>query len=95
MDHYLDLVNKNYKDFPPAKKIIVGSFLASENSQEYEASNCVQISVVKQTAPKKKEEPVDKDKNENIGKWFKRKEISTVVKDDGKAEKYKTVVVIG
>ena len=94
MDHYLDLVNKNYKDFPPEKKIKVGSFLASENNQEYEASNSVQISVVKQTASKKKEEPVDKDKNENIGKWFKKKEISTVVKDDGKAEKDKTVVVI-
>ena len=40
--HYLNLVNKNYKDLPPPeKKIIVGSFLGSENSQESEASNSV------------------------------------------------------
>ena len=94
LDHYLDLVNKNYKDLPPEKKTIVGSFLASENSQESEASNSVQISVVKQNASKKKEEPLGKDKNENMGKWFKKKETSTVVKDDGKAEKDKTIVVI-
>ena len=30
--HYLDLINKNYKDLPPEKEIIVGSFFASENS---------------------------------------------------------------
>ena len=30
----LDLVNKNYKDLPLEKEIKVGSFLASENSQE-------------------------------------------------------------
>ena len=92
--HYLDLVNKNYKDSPPKKEIIVGSFLASENSQESEASNSVQISVVKRTASRKKEEPVSKDKNADIRKWFKKKETSTVVKDDRKAEKDKTVVVI-
>ena len=68
MDHYLDLVNKNYEDLPPEKKTIVGSFIASENSQESEASNSVQISVVKQNASKKKEEPLGKDKNENMGK---------------------------
>ena len=45
--HYLDLVNKNYKDLPPEKEIIVGYFLASENSQECKASNSVQISVFK------------------------------------------------
>ena len=40
--HYLDLANKNYKDLPPEKEIIAGSFLASENSQEFDASNSVQ-----------------------------------------------------
>ena len=92
--HCLDLVNKNYKDLPPEKEIIVGSFLASENSQESEASNSVQISVVKRTASRKKEEPVSKDKNADIRKWFKKKETSAVVKDDRKAEKDKTVVII-
>ena len=43
---------------------------------------------------RKKEEPVSKDKNADIPKWFKKKETSTVVKDDRKAEKDKTVVVI-
>ena len=64
--HYLDLGNKNYKDFPPEKEIIVGSFLASENSQESEASNSAQILVVKRTPLRKKEEPVSKDKNASI-----------------------------
>ena len=64
--HYLNIVNKNYKDFPPEKEIIVGSFLASENSQESEASKPVWISVVKQTASRKKQEPASKDKNANI-----------------------------
>ena len=94
LTHYLDLVNKNYKDIPPEKEIILGSFLASENSQESKASNSVQILVVKRTASRKKEEPVSKDKNTDIWKWFKKKETSTVVKDDRKAEKDKTVVVI-
>ena len=40
--HYLDLANKNYKGLPPEKEIIAGSFLASENSQEFNASNSVQ-----------------------------------------------------
>ena len=53
----------------------------------------VQISAIKQTASRKKEEPVSKDKNADIRKWFKKKETSTVVKDDRKAEKDKTVVV--
>ena len=44
--HNLDLVNKTYKDLPPEKEIIVGSFLASENSQESETNNSVQISAV-------------------------------------------------
>ena len=39
-------------------------------------------------------ELVTKDKNVDIRKWFKEKETSTVVKDDRKAEKDKTVVVI-
>ena len=52
--HYLDLVNKNYKDLPPEKEIIVGSLFASEISQESEASNSVQILVVKRTASRKK-----------------------------------------
>ena len=77
--HYLDLGNKNYKDFPPEKEIIVGSFLASENSQESEASNSVQISVVKRPASRKKEEPVSKYKNADIRKWLKKKETSIVV----------------
>ena len=64
--HYFNIINKNYKDFPPEKEIIVGSFLASENSQESEASNPVWISVVKQTASRKKQEPASKDKNANI-----------------------------
>ena len=93
LTHYLDLVNKNYKDIPPEKEIILGSFLASENSQESKASNSVQILVVKRTASRKKEEPVSKDKNTDIWKWFKKKETSTVVKDDRKAEKDKKVVV--
>ena len=63
---HLDLVNKNYKDIPPEKEIILGSFLASENSQESKASNSVQILVVKRTASRKKEEPVSKDKNTDI-----------------------------
>ena len=91
---YLNLLNQNYKDLPPEKEIIVGSFLASENSQESEASNSVQISVVKRTASRKKEEPVSKDKNADIRKWFKKNETSTVVKDDRKAEKDKRVLVI-
>ena len=33
LSHFLDLVNKNYKDLLPKKEIIVGSFFASENSQ--------------------------------------------------------------
>ena len=66
LTHYLDLVNKNYKDIPPEKEIILGSFLASENSQESKASNSVQILVVKRTASRKKEEPVSKDKNTDI-----------------------------
>ena len=94
MAHYLDFVNKNYKDLPTEKEIIVGSFLALENSQEFKVSNSVQISVIKRTASRKKEEPVSKDKNADIRKWFKKKETSTVVKDDRKAEKDKTVVVI-
>ena len=64
----------------------------SENSQESEASNSVQISVVKRTVSRKKEEPVSKDKDADIGKWFQKKE--TVVKDDRKAEKDKAAVVI-
>ena len=52
--HYLDLVNKNYNDLPPEKEIIVGSLFASEISQESEASNSVQILVVKRTASRKK-----------------------------------------
>ena len=44
--HNLDLVNKTYKDLPPEKEIIVVSFLASENTQESETNNSVQISVV-------------------------------------------------
>ena len=72
--HYLDLVNKNYKYLPPEKDIIVVSFLASENSQESEASNSVQILIVKRTASRKKEEPVSKDKYAGIRKWFKKKE---------------------
>ena len=75
-------------------RVMVGSFLTSENSQESEASKSLQISVVKRTASGKKEEPVSKDKNADIRKWFKKKETSTVVKDDRKAEKDKTVVVI-
>ena len=71
--HYLDLVNKNYKYLPPEKDIIVVSFLASENSQESEASNSVQILIVKRTASRKKEEPVSKDKYAGIRKWFKKK----------------------
>ena len=94
MAHCLDLVNINSKDFPPEKEIIVGSFLASKNSQESEASSSAQISVVKRTASRKKEEPVSKDKNADIRKWFKKKETSIMVKDDRKAEKDKTVVVI-
>ena len=70
MAHYLDLVNKKYKDLPPEKEIIIGSFLASENRQESVASNSVQISVVTRTASRKKEEPVNKDKNTVIQKWF-------------------------
>ena len=92
--HYLDLVNKNYKDLPPEKEIIVGSFFASENSQESEAGNSIQILVVKQTASRKKEEPVSKDKNADTRKWLKKKETSTLVEDDRKAEKDKTVVII-
>ena len=53
--HYLDLVNRNYKDLPPEKEIIVGSFLVSENSQESEVNNSVQILVVKRTASRKKQ----------------------------------------
>ena len=64
--HYFNIINKNYKDFPPEKEIIVGSFLASENSQESEASNSAQILVVKRTPLRKKEEPVSKDKNAGI-----------------------------
>ena len=41
-----------------------------------------------------RKEPVSKEKNVDIRKWFKKKETSTVVKDDRKAEKDKTVVVI-
>ena len=52
--HYLDLVNKNYKYLPPEKEIIVGSLFMSEISQESEASNSVQILVVKRTASRKK-----------------------------------------
>ena len=54
----------------------------------------VQISIVKRTASRKKEEPISKDKNADIQKWFKKKETSILVKGDRKAEKYKTVVVI-
>ena len=72
--HYLDLVNKNYKYLPPEKDTIVVSFLASENSQESETSNSVQILIVKRTALRKKEEPVSKDKYAGIRKWFKKKE---------------------
>ena len=53
--HYLDLVNRNYKDLPPEKEIIVGSFLVSENSQESEVNNSVQILVVKRTSSRKKQ----------------------------------------
>ena len=53
--HYLNLVNRNYKDLPPEKEIIVGSFLVSENSQESEVNNSVQILVVKRTASRKKQ----------------------------------------
>ena len=48
--HNQDLVNMSYKDLPPEKEIIVGSFLVSENSQESKTSNSVQIWVVKITA---------------------------------------------
>ena len=89
MAHYFDLVNKNYKDFPPEKEIIVGSFLASENSQESEASSSAQISFVKRTASRKKEEPIGKDKNAGIWKRFKKREGTAVVEDDRKAEKVK------
>ena len=64
--HYLDLVNKNYKYLSAEKYIIVVSFLAWENSQESEVSNSVQILIVKQTALRKKEEPVSKDKYAGI-----------------------------
>ena len=94
LSHFLDLVNKNYKDLLPKKEIIVGSFFASENSQESGASNSVQISVVKRTASRKKKEPVNKDKNADIGKWFKKEKTSTLVKDDRNAEKDKAIVVI-
>ena len=52
--HNQDLVNMSYKDLPPEKEIIVGSFLVSENSQESEGNNSVQILVVKWTASRKK-----------------------------------------
>ena len=52
--HYLDLVNRNYKDLPE-KEIIVDSFLVSENSQESEVNNSDQILVVKRTASIKKQ----------------------------------------
>ena len=89
LSHFLDLVNKNHKDLLPKKEIIIGSFFASENSQESEASNSVQISVVKRTASRKKKEPVNKDKNAAIRKWFKKEKASTVVKDDRNAMKDK------
>ena len=41
-----------------------------------------------------KEEPVSKDKNADIRKWFKKNETSIVVKDDRKAEKDKRLLVI-
>ena len=63
--HYLDLVNKNYKDLPQ-KEIIAGSFLALENNQESKASNSVQILVIKRTASRKEKELVSKDKNVDI-----------------------------
>ena len=74
MADYLDLVNKNYKYLPAEKDVIVVSFLASENSEESEASNSVQILIVKRTALRKKEEPVSKNKYAGIRKWFKKKE---------------------
>ena len=94
LGHYLDLVNKNYKDLPPEKEIIVGSFLASQKSQECEASKHVQILVVKRTTSRKKVDPLSKDKNADIRKWLKKKEKPAVVKDDRKAEKDKKVVAI-
>ena len=42
----------------------------------------------------RKKNPVSKDKNADIRKWFKKKETSTVVKNCRKGEKDKTVVVI-
>ena len=66
LTHYLDFVDKNYKDLPPEKEIIVCYFLASKNSQESEARNPVQILVVKRTASRKKGEPVGKNKNGDI-----------------------------
>ena len=50
--------------------------------------------MVKRTASRKKKEPVNKDKNADIRKWFKKEKTSTVVKDDRKAEKDKAIVVI-
>ena len=94
LSHFLVLANKNYKDLLPKKEITFGSFFASENSQESETSNSVQISVVKRTASRKKKEPLNKDKNADIRKWFKKEKTSTVVKDDRNAEKDKGIVVI-
>ena len=59
--HYLDLVKEDHKDISPAKEIIVGSFLASEESQKTEANKTVQFSVVKRTAQKKKVETISQD----------------------------------
>lgn len=59
------------------KEIIVGSFLASEESQKTEANNFAQFSVVKRTAEKKRVETISQDNSTNIPKWFKeRRHIS-------------------
>ena len=85
--YYLEFVKQNYEDISPGKEIIVGSFLASEESKETEANNFIQFSVVKRTAQKKKVETISQGNYIDIRKWFKEKKIFKVATNARNTEK--------
>ena len=64
--HYLDFVKCNYEDISPEREIIVGYFLASEESKKTEANNSVKFSVDKRTDQKKKTEIISQDNSTDI-----------------------------
>ena len=64
--HYLDFVKYNYENIYPEREIIVGYFLASEESKKTEANNSVKFSADKRTDQKKKTEIISQDNSTDI-----------------------------